>query len=120
MTLKIYLKCESQEAAKRIENKILNDVVKGKCPTWESMTIPSPNKTVKQVIYHKTSSQQFTERGKDVCFGFYLKDNFLVITPGLLSNWCANPDFEQQQLHIGRLTSLLLAYRPDFKELIIL
>lgn len=120
MNFKIYLKCESQEAALRLGNKIMNDVAKGKCPTWNQKDIPGPNQTEKPVIYHKTSSGQFSEKGKDVCFGFYIEENFLVIESGLLSNWCANPDVEQQQLHFGRLTSLLLTYRPYFNELIIL
>lgn len=120
MELKIYLKTESNEAAAKLGNRIWNDVKKGKHSTWDCMKIPSPNNSISEVIYHNPASNQFTEKGKDVCFRCSLMNNCLVISCGLLSNWCQTPCFDQQQLHLGRLTSMLLTYRPDFKELIIL
>lgn len=119
MLMKIYLKCDSPSLATLLKAKILSNVENGKFKSWNANQIATPNNTQKTVIFHTPSSGQYDEEGKDVCFGLFVDGNTVVVIPGLLSNWCAAPDFEQQQLHLGRLTTLLLSYRPYYHSLTI-
>lgn len=120
MLMKIYLKCDSPSLATLLKVKILSNVKNGKFKTWDAKQIATPNNTHNTVIFHTPSSGQYDEEGKDACFGLYVDGSTVVAIPGLLSNWCAAPDFEQQQLHLGRLTSLLLSYRPYYHSLTII
>lgn len=119
MKLKISLKTGSRDEAVNLGKKILKDVKSGEWPIWGFREIAAPNMTSKPVICHDVSSGQYLDEGKDVCFGMHLDGADLIIIPGLLTNWCATPSPDQQRLHIGRLTSLLLYYRPYFHSMTI-
>lgn len=118
MEYKIKLKLEEQVSPQTLVSKIMNDVTRGFCPTWDIKKIAIPNKGEKSVIFHSPASGQCDEPGKDVCFGFIVNPaeghSALLVRMGLLSNWCASPDIQQQQYHVGRLVSLLLSYKPYF------
>lgn len=118
MNIKIYMECGAPEAATDFENRIFNDIRRGRCPEWEYTEIAAPNESMKPVIFHRVSSGRYREDG-DICFGTYIDGNILKITSGLLANWCATPSPEQQQADFGRLVSLLLRYRPYYKSLTI-